>query len=259
MDSTSNAPSPEAVALLSAVLRSVARRRLGPDDAADFVQSAELRVLQRRYDVLARFDGRSSLRTYLHAVVARLLLDWRNTAYGKWRPSASARRLGPVAVFLDRLISRDGCTAAEAVEIARTRWPHLPAASLVELTERMPAHSPRRVVLRGLRDDVAITEFDDPVVRGEAEEAARRQRNAVGRALRTLAPGDREILRARYVEGRTVRAIAETAGLDPKALYRRLERLLIGLRRMAEKPDQLSRIGPTVRFAGHPSGLDRGR
>jgi RNA polymerase sigma factor (sigma-70 family) len=214
------------------VLRSVAGRHLGPEDAADFVQSAELRVLQRRYDVLTRFDGRSSLRTYLHVVVARLLLDWRNTAYGKWRPSASARRLGPVAIFLDRLISRDGCRGSEAVEIARTRWPHLPVASLSELVQQLPPHPPRRAMRRELRDDVAITDFDDPVVRGEAEEAARRRRHAVVRALRTLPDDDRKMLRARYLEGRSVRAIAETAGLDPKALYRRFDRLLLRLRQI---------------------------
>lgn len=232
MEPTSNVPSPEAVALLSAVLRSVAGRHLGPDDAADFVQSAELRVLQTRYDVLARFDGRSSLRTYLHVVVARLLLDWRNTAYGKWRPSAAARRLGPIAIFLDRLISRDGCGGAEAVEIARMRWPHIPVRSLAEMVEHLPPHPPRRVTRRELRDDVAITQFDDPVVRREAEETARRRRKAVVRALKTLPAGDREMLRARYMEGRSVRAIAETAGLDAKVLYRRFDRMLIGLRRM---------------------------
>ena len=230
MEPTSPVPSPEAIALLSAVLRSVASRRLGPDDAADFIQSAELRVLQRRYDVLTRFDGRSSLRTYLQVVVERLLIDWRNAQYGKWRASASARRLGPIGVFLDRLISRDGCSGDEAVEMARTRWPHVPVESLVEIVDQLPPHRPR-FVRRELGDDVAITDFDDPVVRRETEQRTGRRRKALLRALRTLPHDDREILRARYVEGRTVRAIAENAGLEPKALYRRFERVLIGLRR----------------------------
>jgi RNA polymerase sigma factor (sigma-70 family) len=233
MNPTPDALSPEAIALLSSVLRSVASRHLGPDDAADFVQSAELRALERRYDVLTRFDGRSSLRTYLHVVVTRLLLDWRNAAYGKWRPSAAARHLGPVAIFLDRLMSRDGYSSAEAVEIAQARWPHAPAASLRELVEQLPPHMPRRLARRELRDDVAIAEFDDPVVRRETEQAARRRRNAVVRALQTLPADDRAILRARYIEGRSVRAIAETAGVNPKALYRRFDRVLIRLRRMA--------------------------
>lgn len=224
-------PSPEAIALLSSVLRSVARRRLGPDEAADFVQSAELRLFERGYDVLTRFAGRSSLRTYLHVVAARLLLDWRNATYGKWRPSASARRFGPVGVFLDRLVSRDGCTIGEAVEIARARWPHIPAASLVEMSERLPAHPPRRVARRELREDVAVCEFDDPVLRREAEETALRRHRAVAHAVRTLPAQEREMLRARYADGRTVRAIAETMGVEPKDLYRRFDRVLVGLRR----------------------------
>jgi RNA polymerase sigma factor for flagellar operon FliA len=260
MEPISPVPSPEAIALLSAVLRSVAIRRLGPDDAADFIQSAELRVLQRRYDVLTRFDGRSSLRTYLHVVVERLLIDWRNAEYGKWRPSAPARRLGPIGVFIDRLIWRDGYSGAEAVETTRSRWPHVPVASLVELVDQLPPHRPR-LVHRELGDDVAITDFDDPVVRRETEQATRRRRKALLGALRTLLQDDRAILRARYVEGRSVRAIAEAAGLDPKALYRRFDRLLLRLRRMvAEQVDDRSLASIGSGLMGHQSsGLSAGR
>ena len=46
----------------------------------------------------------------------RLLLDWRNSQYGKWRPSRQATRLGRHAITLERLMSRDSLSAAEAVE-----------------------------------------------------------------------------------------------------------------------------------------------
>jgi len=69
-------PTPEQLATLDSVIRQVARAgRLQPHDADDFSQSVHVRLIERQYDVFDRFDGRSSLRTYLTVVVRRLLLD----------------------------------------------------------------------------------------------------------------------------------------------------------------------------------------
>ena len=76
----------------------------------------QLKFLERGYDVLRRFEGRSSLKTYLTVVVRRLLLDWQDHTYGKWRPTATALRLGPHAVHLERLMNRDTYSAVEAVQ-----------------------------------------------------------------------------------------------------------------------------------------------
>ena len=112
-------PSSSDLVLLGEVIRAVVRRgRLPPADAEDFSQGVQLKFLESGYEAFARFDGRSSLRTYLTTVVWRLLLDWRTAAYGKWRPSAVARRLGAQAVRLDRLLNRDGLTVDEAIQVA---------------------------------------------------------------------------------------------------------------------------------------------
>jgi hypothetical protein len=58
--------SPDKLTLLTRVARDIARsRRLSPDDALDFVQSVQVRLLERNYDVLRQFQGRCALRTYL--------------------------------------------------------------------------------------------------------------------------------------------------------------------------------------------------
>jgi DNA-directed RNA polymerase specialized sigma24 family protein len=89
-------PSHEELALLDQVLQRVARaRRLSPPDAQDFAQTVHVRLIERQYDVFTRFAGRSSLRTYLVIMITRLLVDWRNSMRGKWRPGAVAVRLGP--------------------------------------------------------------------------------------------------------------------------------------------------------------------
>ena len=132
-------PSSSDLVLLGEVIRAVVRRgRLLPPDAEDFSQSVQLRFLETGYDAFARFDGRSSLRTYLTTVVWRLLLDWRTAAYGKWRPSAAARRLGPQAVRLDRLLNRDGLTVDEAIQVAALAPEALPDHVLRLMAERLP-------------------------------------------------------------------------------------------------------------------------
>lgn len=54
----------------------------------------------------------------LVAVVERLSLDFRVERWGRWPPSAVADRLGPAAVLLERLVTRDGYTLQEAMAIA---------------------------------------------------------------------------------------------------------------------------------------------
>lgn len=230
MACTPNPPDPDDVALLSKVLRDVARRRLPPEDADDFVQAAELKLLERGHDVLARFSGRSALRTYLHVVASRMVLDWRNTQYGKWRPSAAASRLGPAAVLMDRLISRDGCTPDEAAEIAHMRWPETALAELRRMAGELTVHPPRRLLSGELGEDLSAVSFEDPVEAAERAASARTLRASLRDALGGLSAEDRWLIRARYRDGRSVQAIACVLGVDPKQLYRRYERMLAALR-----------------------------
>ena len=72
----STQPSSSDLVLLGEVIRGVIRRgRLSPADAEDFSQSVQLKLLETGYEAFARFDERSSLRTYLTTMVWQLLLD----------------------------------------------------------------------------------------------------------------------------------------------------------------------------------------
>ena len=224
-------PSSSDLVLLGEVIRAVIRRgRLLPSDAEDFSQSVQLRFLESGYEAFARFDGRSSLRTYLTTVVWRLLLDWRIAAYGKWRPSAAARRLGEQAVRLDRLLNRDGMTVDEAIQVAARAPEALPEPVLRMIADRLPR---RRRHIR-VADDVlqlVAREFPDPVEARERAMRARKTRIALGQAFNQLNPEERRLMSLRYRQSMTVREIASLLNVDAKRLYRTFDRLVGKLRR----------------------------
>ncbi|MBM3819923.1 MAG: sigma-70 family RNA polymerase sigma factor [Acidimicrobiia bacterium] len=222
-------PAPEALELLTQVLRDITRaRRLPPEDADDFTQSVHLRLLESDYEVFQRFNGQSSLRTYLNVVVHRLLLDWRNAMWGKWRASAAARRMGDAAVMLERLIHRDSFSTDEAIAIvSATR--HAPPVD--ELAEALPPRLRRRMVSDEDLPDMLTVAFEDPLDANQRRRDEGFARQALQAAMERLVPEDRQLLRLRYYKGQSVQAISRTLRTDPKRLYRRFERVRRTLRR----------------------------
>ena len=238
--------------LLCEVIASVARSGgLTPDQAEDFTQSVQLRLLERNYAPLKAFAGRSSFRTFLTVVVRRLLLDWRNHQLGKWRPSACARRLGPVAVQLDRLMSRDGHGVEEAVDLLADLPAFPKPGALREIALQLPQRTRVRLTAPETWDDVGVAAaFDDPV---EAEQAALAQHcalRALRRACRGLPAEDRRLLFLRFQRGMTVRQIATVLETEDKPLYRRLARLLSSLRRTLIAAQGAESAAPRRRVRG---------
>src|SRR5262245_30687429 len=89
------------------VARTAHRHRLSAAERDELASMVRLKLVDNNYLVVRRFNGRSSFRRYLTVVVKRVLLDWRNALWGKWRPSAVARRLGTLALWLEELLYRD--------------------------------------------------------------------------------------------------------------------------------------------------------
>ncbi len=239
MNGTTTHPSSEALDVLSQIIRDVVRaRRLSPEDGDDFTQSVHLRLLERDYDVFHKFTGQSSLRTYLSVVVTRMLLDWRNARWGKWRTSAAARRLGDAAVALERLIHRDGFTSDEAIELVAATRHAPPLEELRGLAGQLPARMRRQMVCADDLHETLGTEFDDPLAAAEQRQAQAQLRRTLRTAVRRLSPDDQRLVQLRYQEGRSVQSLSRTLQTDPKTLYRRFERVRRTLRRSILSPRQ---------------------
>jgi RNA polymerase sigma factor (sigma-70 family) len=213
------------------------RAHLSPSDADDFGSHVKLKLIEDDYAVLRKFQGRSSLRTYLTIVIQRLFLDYRISAWGKWRPSAEAKRGGPVALLLEQLMVRDGHTFEEACELLKTKH-GVPSsrAELERVAGKLPTRARRRFETDESLADVASSEVpvDQIVVEQERQLMADRVSGVLKALMSAADTQDRLILTLRFDDGRTVADIAAMLRLDQKSLYRRLERLLRDLRKAFE-------------------------
>jgi RNA polymerase sigma factor (sigma-70 family) len=224
-----------ALSVADEVLEQLCRHhRLRWQDAEDFGSYARLRLLDNDYEVLRRFAGRSSLRTFLAVVLQRLLLDFRSEVWGKYRPSAPAKRLGPVALRLERLICRDGLTTEEAVaNVLIDLGAEVSRGELLELAERLPRRPPRR--FEEVRDVPVDGGVEDHLLDRERSTAALLAKSALGGALPLLQAEDRLILKMRFASGLSVRQIAAALRLPSRPLYARIEKSLNRLRREVER------------------------
>jgi len=205
------------------------------EDAEDFLSWVKLRLIEDDYAVLRKFRGESSLTTYLTVVIAMLFRDYRIHHWGRWRPSAAARRRGGLAVRLETLVYRDQLRLEQAGEALRTAGEtDLRDRDLARLLSELPARGPARPTPVGpdpLAGAPAADRADDLVVAEEVEAG----RRAIAGVLERLPAEDRLMLRMRFWEGMSVAEIARGLGLPQKPLYRRMERALANLRGLLEE------------------------
>jgi RNA polymerase sigma factor (sigma-70 family) len=220
------------------VSRFVARRhRLSLSEADDFCSEVNLAIIRADYAVLASFQGRSSLRTYLATVIQRLFLDYRRRLWGKWRPSAEARRRGPLALRLEILLYRDGLSLDEALETMRTNFAcEESREALADLAQGLPPRNGRRPAVEGADGMAALAagELSSPEAQIEGADTALRVQVFIDEAMEALAPQDRIVLRLRFEDEVSVADIARTLHLDQKRLYRRIDEILARFRTSLE-------------------------
>src|SRR5438045_4333623 len=77
--------------------------------------------------------------------------------WGKWRPSAEAKRLGEKAITLERLLTRDGFSYGEALETLTTGTRAFTREEVEAIYLRLPERQPRPVLVSSLAPDAAPT------------------------------------------------------------------------------------------------------
>jgi RNA polymerase sigma factor for flagellar operon FliA len=229
------------LAWIDRVCASLCRRHgVAGDDADEFASWARASLIENDYAIVRKFRGESAPTTYLTVVLSTLFSAWRVRERGRWRPSAAARREGPLAVRLEAMVHRDGLRLDEAAERLRTSGETaLGDRALAEILSRLPAHTlPRPVpVADAVLDDTpaAGASADLRVSSAEAEAARGHGEDAVRRAVDALPAEDRVVVKMRFWEGLTVAEVARGLGVAQKPLYKRLDRVMGRLRRELER------------------------
>lgn len=203
-------------------------------DAEDFASTVRLKLLEDDYAVLRKFENKCSLPTYLTIVISRHYLDQKIHEWGKWRPSMRARQGGDAAIYLERLVSRDGLGIAEASTIVRQKYTELDSRALETLAVSIVVRQPRRSAkverTEEMREPASEASAEDDLLSGEREVAARRASAVLSRELDRLPAEDRLIMKLRFIDAMKVSTMARLLHADQKQLYRRIDRLVANLR-----------------------------
>jgi RNA polymerase sigma factor (sigma-70 family) len=219
--------------LIEDVVRFVCRRhKVSGAETEEFASEVKLKMVERQYEVLRRFEGRSSLRTYLTVVIARLYLDYCNQQWGKWRASAEARRLGPAAIQLETLMVRDGLGFSEASRLLlQQQKSGVTENDLLAIASRLPMRV-RRVMIgeQALETEPSEVKTDATALLADRRAAAQRLGFALRAALGGLTQREQLILRLRFLDGLAIADIARLLNVEGKPLYRRLDSVVKSLR-----------------------------
>lgn len=199
----------------------------------------KLRLVDRDYAILRSYDQRSGFATFISIVVQRMALDYRIHTWGKWHASAEAKRRGPLAVELDRLLHRDGRTLDESLLALSSKHPDVTRESLQALAESLPTRPPRhRDVNLDEAESVAGThggDVEERLLAKERRSASEHLSATMAGVIAKMPEEDRVILQLRFEGGMAVSQIARAFGLDQKLLYRRLEKLMHDMRGLLER------------------------
>jgi RNA polymerase sigma factor for flagellar operon FliA len=219
--------------LIDQIVRTTGRRRhLSVAEREDFASFVSLRLIDNDYAILRKFQSRSSLWTYLAAVVERLSLDFCAEKWGRWRPSAMAERLGPAAVVLERLVTRDSHTLEEAFEILRSHHGvSLSHAELRKMWEQLPA----RVRTSEVGEEAAaavpgLETSDAGVDDAERRKSVARLQAVLKTAFEGIPAQDRVLIALRFDEGLSMVEIAKLLNSSVPTLHRRLDKGIKHLR-----------------------------
>jgi RNA polymerase sigma factor (sigma-70 family) len=219
--------------LVDQIVRTIGRRRhLSSTERDEFASFVNFRLVDDDYAVLRKFQNRSTLWTYLATVIEHMALDFYAQKWGRWRASAMANRLGPVAVLLERLVTRDSHTIEEAMQIARiNHGVALSDAELRTIWDQLPV----RVRTTAVGEDLAATVSSGDDSASVIEDADRHRRivrlqRALGGAFAQLAAQDRVLIALRFDQGLSIAEIAKLTGSSVPTLHRRLDKSVKQLR-----------------------------
>jgi RNA polymerase sigma factor (sigma-70 family) len=227
----------EQLDVIDRISNSVCRRNgVQGADAEDFLSDVRLKLLQDDHAVLRKYRGASSPTTFLTVVISNLFRDYRVKRWGKWRPSAEAKRHGDIAVRLEAAMYRDGQSFDQACGVlSNDSRLTVDRLALRKLLADLPPRAARRVDDDATVDNAQAAESaDGRLIERERRTQVEAAKAALRRAIDRLPPEDALIVRLHFHEALTIADVARAVGIPQKPLYTRMKRLLEVLRKDLE-------------------------
>jgi RNA polymerase sigma factor (sigma-70 family) len=240
--------------LINQIVRTVGRRRhLSAPEREDFASFVHLRMVDDDYAILRKFQNRSTLWTYLAAVIERMSLDFCAEKWGRWRPSAMAERIGPIAVVLERLVNRDAHSVEEALEILRTNHDvGLTYTELRKIWEQLPLRVRNTEVGEEAAQELTSNDSSEAAIDdADRRESISRLQQTLEAAFVQIATQDRVLIALRFDQDLSMVEIAKLTGSSVPTLHRRLDKsvkqLRLALTHAGFEPREIANL------IGHPS------
>lgn len=212
--------------------RAAHRGGLRGADTDDFVSTVFEHLIDDDYAVVRKHRGESSVLAYLVVVIENRLRDERDRRWGRFRPSATARRLGADAVRLEQLAVRDGLELDTAIELMRrNEGCTVDPETLALWAAAFPPRLGRAVVgeeaLERHGDDGAV---EARVVETERRSVLRAVQSTLEQAFGALGSECVLLLRMHLADGFSIARIARLWGRDQRGLYSHKDRCLATMR-----------------------------
>lgn len=222
---------------IDAVIRAVCiRHSIYGSEAEEFASTIRLKLIEDDYKKIRDFKGKSSLKTYLYAVISRLFIDELRSRKGRWRPSADAKRLGPVAGKLEELICRDNNTFDEACYtlLSIPSFSSYSRDELYEIYLKLPKKENRHLAEADPECLSVLSSTDphpDEVLHNKRMDSIERSIEGLIRIiLPSLNEEDRLILKMRFDNDLSIAMITEVIGQKRGYVEKRINQILAGFK-----------------------------
>lgn len=223
--------------LIRRIIRITCRRRgMNPQDAEEFESHVMLALVEDDYRRLRKYEGRSSLATYLTTVVQRLFFDHIIAKRGKWRPSARARGLGKTAMDLERLVVREGLSFDSAVSVMQDDGRS--EKELYEILLKLPKrHQRASEVSIETAGPLPEPSQLNPARKAEVDRQSSSLSSKLEGAIGRLPEEEQLLLKLRFFSRWKARQIGSVTGESQSRVFTRIERVLRKLRKDLEEEE----------------------
>lgn len=210
-----------------------ARRGIFSDDAEEFSSHVKLKLIENDYRIISSFEGKSSLRTYLHTVINRLFIDLKRHEQKRWRASEGAKRMGEIAVKLEELICKQSYPFEEAYTILCTNNNMTTPINRDEAYEIALKLRERTPVPHNKNDEEALSRTpsdgihpDEAILKKEFSKTKTALEEVVSEIESDITPEDRLMLKMKFKDNFKVSEIARGLSLERVKVDRRIKSIL---------------------------------